>query len=979
MFDSLTAIAVRHAADVTGEGPIIEVAAVVYQDGQTSGAFREWVLPEETIDARRLARVGCTDEPYRLGQPQAQVAQALDAFTQADSFALSHGPWLGAAIEAGRFEGFARSILDTRSLARILNGDLVDLTVSGLLKAYELASPENLDSSGDAVSVEYDPESLLDLFSALTTHAMALPLPVLSAIQRMIPAATMHPLGKFFTRVADVRQAEHAAEGNGPYRPGSGLGSDLTEGLVSERLPRARTDVPDPSEYIAVPVDETAATLGAEGALAASLPSFESREGQIDMVRSVTEAFNQSHHLLVEAGTGIGKSLAYLVPAIEWAVTNNTPVVISTNTKNLQSQLFEKDIPLLQRVLGKPFRAALIRGRGNYLCLRKLLHAIDESGVSLAFEERWPLIQVLVWLQHSLTGDMNELVEWDQMRQAGMGGVLTTTSEECAGRACRHYRRCFLRRARAKSLAADIVVANHSLVFAEMGPRSPALPPYQHIVFDEAHNLEEAATRHFSTELSLSRLRFLLRRLGRPGKARKSGATAKPGQARRSGAAGLLGGVAAYIEGGAFSTDPDIKTRILTASTEAAREAHDAENSAALLFETLAELLGPAGRRRESLRLDTLKPTPPRWDQVLQERRAMLEQVESTAKALDCVSVTIMESDPEGLGFHQEYVTDIDALAVSLREFQADAIFATDLKDDNFVYWVERTRPNLGHAKVWAAPVAIGARLCESLYLQKRACIFASATLSVRGSFEFLKQRLGLSLLAEDQIRTIDVGTPYDYADQCRVMVPMFLPEHGAGSDFDHEFGQLLARLFEATQGRALVLFTSYDSLRKARGQILDAAGSHASQVLAQGESGSREAITEAFREDLHSVLLGTHSFWEGVDLAGETLSCLVMARLPFAVFTDPLIAARCEKIEADGGSAFSQYSLPSAVIRFRQGFGRLIRHREDRGIVIVADRRIVSKGYGKWFRASIPASISRCFDADQMLEQARDFLDGGG
>ena len=661
------------------------------------------------------------------------------------------------------------------------------------------------------------------------------------------------------------------------------------------------------------------------------------------------------------------------MPAIEWAVTNGTPVVVSTNTKNLQSQLFEKDIPLLQRMLGKPFKAALIRGRSNYLCLRKLLHAIDESGVSLALEERWPLVQVLVWLQHTLSGDMNELVEWDQMRQAGLGGVLTSSSEECAGRACRHYRRCFLRRARAHSLAADVVVANHALVFAELGPRSPALPPYQHIIFDEAHNLEEAATRHFSTELSLSRLRFLLRRLGRPGR-RGKGAEPKP---RRSGMAGLLGGVVMYVEGGAFTGEQAVREKIVAACGEAARSARDAERFGEILFGTLAELLEPDGRRRESLRLDKLKPTPPRWEQVMEERRAMLEQVESTAKSLDGVTATIVESDPDGLGFHQESVTDIDALGASLREFTADAIFATDLKDENFVYWVERARPQQGGARVWAAPVAIGARLCESLYLQKRACIFASATLSVRGSFEFLKRRLGLSLLGEDQIRTLDVGTPYDYASQCRVVVPMFLPEHGAGSEFDPAFGALLAQLFEATRGRALVLFTSYESLRKSRDHVLAAAGSHASQVLAQGDAGSREAITEAFREDVHSVLLGTHSFWEGVDLAGETLSCLVMARLPFGVFTDPLIAARCERIEAEGGSAFSQYSLPSAVIRFRQGFGRLIRHREDRGVVIVADRRIVSKGYGKWFRASIPASISRAFDPEQLLEQVRDFLDG--
>ncbi len=720
----------------------------------------------------------------------------------------------------------------------------------------------------------------------------------------------------------------------------------------------------DPAEYRPIDAGAVVDGLGPKGIFADVLEGYEPREGQQAMARAVAESFNANRHLVVEAGTGVGKSVAYLLPAIRWAQTNRVPVVVSTHTKNLQTQLFAKDIPLLRKVLDTPFRAALIKGRSNYVCLRRLRHLLERRGEDLEPGESPALAMVLAWLTVTTSGDLDELDRVAARGAAALIGQLPSSGEECPGRRCAFHGRCFLQQARIRSQNADVVVANHALVFADAKGQPVALPRHAHVVFDEAHNLEEAATRFFSVEFSPVRVRLLMRRIRSRG--RRSGGLL----ATLRDALGTLRGP---------SADSPL-TPCLEAIEEALQQADEVWRTARELWLALARVPRPG---EAPLRYHAADWSRERWAPAVERRDALHEALEGLAEGLDAIGRDPVLHADEGCAppVAEDLVRELDATLLAVRELLDGLDTLSRADNPEFVYWLDfdrRGREPLG--QLHAAPIDISQRLADGVFSTMQSAVLCSATLSVNGSFLFLEQRIGLNRLDPDRVMRCQAASPFDYAAQCRAAALSFLPDptNGAGEPYGEALAAFLATLFQRTRGRALVLFTSYDMLRVCARALEAPLRRNGITLLVQGNGMSRDRLTRTFRQDLGSVLLGTDSFWEGVDVIGESLSCVVIARLPFDALSDPLLRARAERVAEQGGDPFRHFTLPSAIIRFRQGFGRLIRHRNDRGWVLVADRRLFSRSYGVMFRRNLPCSVTQGHSPETLLDAVEAFLEHG-
>jgi ATP-dependent DNA helicase DinG len=726
--------------------------------------------------------------------------------------------------------------------------------------------------------------------------------------------------------------------------------------------------------------DKTASHLLRGGTLG-TMPGYEERRGQLDMLKAIVLAFNSREHLMIEAGTGVGKSLAYLLPAVHWANVNDTPVIVSTATRNLQSQLVNSDIPKALATLGEDaahFKVALLKGRANYLCLRALSEFFSSGYWTMSREEQAEMPHFIEWLKSTPDGDLDAYEGLPR-------NLLTCPGEECGGRRCPYYSRCFLYRARKTAADAHLVIVNHSLVLAEATvPGSGILPAYGRLILDEAHNLEAIATEYFHCEFSKLAVVRLLNRLMRKGRGRRSA----PG--------GILASVERQLQKGILAgTDAGSRVgRLLADASSAMVRITDAADE---LSDVAERLLRPAAGRDEVVRYRVVAKetgekerqhslhglftpyTEDEWD----ERRFFAVQTRFENELAVLLNIlhdmrdALENSAPEGeFNYCADLAAQVATMAESLVSFANEASFALRGDAPDHAYWVERVhvenRPSF--IRLVGAPLSVADSLKSYVYDAKDSVILSSATLRVGNSFTYTARRLGCS----DRFQMLTAESPFDYLRQALVLAPDCLPDPSSDPQaYSEALASLMKDLFAATKGRALVLFTSYDMMNRvasfARGELADAG----IRLLVQGEGMSRESMTHALRASASdaTVLFGAQSFWEGVDVAGEALSCVVLARLPFAQVGDPMIEARGEKIARDGGSPFRDYALPEAVIKFRQGFGRLIRTKRDRGVVVVTDPRLVTKNYGAVFRRSIPASVHTVADLGELLARIDDFM----
>lgn len=634
--------------------------------------------------------------------------------------------------------------------------------------------------------------------------------------------------------------------------------------------------------------------LGPDGAIARRLSHYEARPEQLEMAGAVASAIDRSTHLMVEAGTGVGKSFAYLVPAILAAETGKK-VVVSTHTISLQEQLLHKDLPFLRSVMPQEFSAVLVKGRSNYLSLRRLDAAVSRAGSSFSSQEEFDqLSELRVWSGKTGDGSRSDL---DFRPLPAVWDAVGSENGNCLGRSCPRSKDCFYYKARRRMWSANILVVNHALFMSDLalrGAGASLLPDYQVAVFDEAHTLEAVAGEHLGLKVTSGQIEYALHRLYNE-RTRK----------------GLL-----------------VYHRLNEALEQVQRVRHAVRD----FFDDVAAWQERYGAPNGRLR----KPTD--WpDTVSEELRKLSTAIGRGAEQTDGDEQRIE------LSAAQERCESLaNTLSAWLEQGMAES-----------VYWVEVERGQRRRVTLASAPLEVGPTLRRELFDRVPTCILTSATLSIGSPprFDFCQKRLGLT-----RGDSLQLGSPYDYPKQVRIHLPRNLPDPSEQSAaFERAAIQAIPHYLEKTQGKAFVLFTSYRMLEAAATALTPWFAQRKIALFAQSEGMPRSKMVEAFKADVNSVIFGADSFWQGVDVPGETLSNVIIVRLPFSVPSHPLLEARLESIRQRGGNPFVEYQVPEAVIKLKQGFGRLIRSKSDRGIVVILDPRVLTKPYGRTFLSSLP------------------------
>lgn len=629
--------------------------------------------------------------------------------------------------------------------------------------------------------------------------------------------------------------------------------------------------------------------------------NYEYREGQVEMAEKIAEAFDAKKHLIVEAGTGTGKTLAYLVPAIAAAIKGKCRIIISTGTKNLQEQLMEKDLPFLQKALPTKFKAAYMKGRANYACIYRIAHS-GHQPILDGIDEVDHFRVVREWMEETKTGDRAELT--DLPENLAFWNRINARADTCLGQKCPDFEPCFITRVRSNAENADIIVVNHHLFFADLNVRDnkfgKVLPDYSAVIFDEAHLLEDIAADYFGVQASNYQLEEL---------------------AHDAEALPVSNAVSA------------------AAITKAAGKVLSIAQSfwQRLMPERQVEGRFPLSRDISVERGDGLS--------FGDANSALVEALSRLETLVDAFSGEMVEAE---------------SIARRAKQARADLAFITRQDDPNYVYWLERRGRGMF---LQASPVDVSALLNEKLFDKTNTCILTSATLATKDGFNFIRDRLGLP-----SARTMTLMAPssFDHETQAIVYLPKTMPDPRS-PDYPSAAAREITEILRTTDGRAFVLCTSNASMSSLYQLVSSRVGY---PCFVQGTM-SKAGLIERFRSTPNAVLFATQSFWQGVDVRGEQLSCVIIDKLPFAVPTDPLVAARARFIDERGGASFFEYSVPQAIITLKQGIGRLIRSRSDRGVIAILDPRLRTKGYGRDFLASLPRMriTSELDDVREILE----------
>ena len=690
-----------------------------------------------------------------------------------------------------------------------------------------------------------------------------------------------------------------------------------------------------------------------DGILAKEIKGFEYRQEQEEMAQYIQEAINEDKKIIVEAGTGTGKTLAYLIPAIKWAVVNKKKVIIATNTINLQEQLLLKDIPLAKSIIKDEFSYVLVKGRNNYVCKRLFNELALGKNIDIetfSIEAREQIEYILKWGNKTKTGDKAELPfevypdVWE---------LVQSTTELCLGKKCPYRKECFYMKTRMEKMEADILISNHHVFFADLNVRAETdfdseyliLPRYDMVIFDEAHNIESVARSYFSVEVSKISFTRLLNRIYQRKNKRKKEKSA------------LI-----RVEDTIDEKDLEDSQQYIDLLNTLKEEISILQNIGDEYFDEIRKIYETNTEAPIRKSLNNFEMTKSRFLENLREKKDIFQ-----TKLADFLNLMMSfnnvideekDKNPEVINFNNH-----------LKMFKAyiDSFkFINSFEDDNYIYWLDINSKRT-NVLLTATPLNIAEKLSTVLFDNLDRLVFASATIVANGNFDYFKKSLGLD--EEDCIECI-IKSPFNYDEQMSVYIPTDIQDSENINAFVTDASKFILNILLKTDGKAFILFTSYTMLNQIYYSISKKLKDKGFEVFLHGDKPRSQLIKE-FKEAENPILFGTTSFWEGVDVQGENLSNVIITKLPFLVPTDPVVSAISKKIEENGGNSFTDFQLPEAIIKFKQGVGRLIRKKTDSGNIFILDNRILKKRYGSLFINALPSQKNiKILEKDDIIKE---------
>ncbi|WP_026676979.1 ATP-dependent DNA helicase DinG [Fictibacillus gelatini] len=925
--------------ETTGNSPskgdrIIQIGAVVVEQHTIIERFSTFINPKVPIPPFIEQLTGIDDKMVKDAPSFEEVAPKLLTMLEGAYF-VAHNvlfdlSFLQEELTNSGYQTFNGPLLDTVELSRLLM-----LNVDG----YQLGQ------LAEHLGLEHDNPHQADSDAEVTAGLLCY---LLKKLEKL-PLLTLQRIEPFLKK---MQSGLEEIVGELIKEKSRNLEDDENDLDFYRQLVLKKSYETEQEDDSIAHVDTTAGALVEK--LSSQMEHYEARDSQLKMMDLIEHSLNNREHAMIEAGTGVGKSLGYLIPSLLFGKREDRPIVVSTHTIQLQQQLMERDIPILKKIMPFSFEATVLKGRNNYLCLRKFEQSLDDSYED-NYDTNLTKAQLLVWLTESEDGDIEELnlasggkLFWQQVK---------SDAGSCLNHRCPWFTKCFYHRKKRKALESDIVITNHALLFTDLRAESQLLPSYKEAIIDEAHHVEEVVSDHFGLNTDYFAFHRLLERIG------------------------------SDVESGTMK-----KLKIMTETVElpeverALSEIGDRVNDLQFELDELFRLIRTFVLEKRKDKANDFGRASYRYDQsVLKEKawETLLEVVNRVHSGLSGLLKVLKQTSKkindkeEHLTFSQKGIlVDFDGLKSALEDETNKLIHLLTGMNENEVFWLEADAKGAKNAAyLFSKPIEVNDILADEFFKKKNSVILTSATLSVKNSFQYMVNRLGLSDFSPI---TASLPSPFAYDSQVKFLIPTDIPMINDVSQktFVTTIAHRLKSIATITKGRMLVLFTSYEMLKETHAVFKDLIQHEEFMLIAQGiDGGSRARLTKNFKRFEQSILFGTSSFWEGIDIPGDDLSCLVIIRLPFTPPDNPVIAARSERLRKEGGNPFMELSLPQAIIRFKQGFGRLVRTERDSGAVFVFDRRITETRYGRLFITSLPPLPVHQAPMHELLTELKDWL----